>query len=56
MTLNEVLDNIDYFTDYDQCPKKSEFAIFICPPSEEKGELTVEDCEYEGTLDFVTLI
>ena len=33
--------------------KKSESAIFICPiDEEEKGELIVEDSEYEETLDF----
>ena len=38
---------------YDQGPKKSESAIFICPiDEEEKGELIVEDSEYEETLDF----
>ena len=46
-TLSEMLDNIDFFTDDDGGPTKSELFIFICPPDEERGELTEEDWEGE---------
>ena len=48
-TLSEMLDNIDFFTDDDRGPTKSELFIIIYPPDEERGELTEEDWEGEET-------
>ena len=48
-TLSEMLDNIDFFTDDDWGPTKSELFIIIYPPDEERGELTKEDWEGEET-------
>ena len=54
-TLSEMLDNIDFFTDDDRGPTKSELFIFVYPPDEEGGELTEEDWESEeGTNSDVS--
>ena len=50
-TLNDVLENIDYFTDDDQGPKRSQFSVFITPP-DDNGCLTDEDSADEETDEF----
>ena len=53
LTLTEVLENIDFFTEDDEKgPMKSETTIFITPLQEEDDDLSKEDSADEDCTEF----
>ena len=53
LTLAEVLENTDFFTDDDEKdPMKSETTIFVTPPQEADNELSEEDSADEDYIGF----
>ena len=52
-TLDEVLENIDFFTEDDEKgPMKSETTIFITPTQEADNDLSEEVGAHEGCTEF----
>ena len=53
LTLAEVLENIDFFTEDDEKgPMKSETTIFVTPPQEADDDLSEEDSADEDCTEF----
>ena len=53
LTLAEVLENIDFFTEDDgKGPMKSETTIFVTPPQEADDDLSEEDSADEDCTEF----
>ena len=53
LTLAEVLENIDFFTEDDEKgPMKSETTIFVTPPQEADKNLSEEDSADEDCIEF----
>ena len=53
LTLAEVLENIDFFTEDDEKdPMKSETTIFVTPPQEADNDLSEEDSPDEDCTEF----
>ena len=53
LTLAEVLENIDFFTEDDEKgPMKSETTIFVTPPQEADDNLSEEDSADEDCTEF----
>ena len=53
LTLAEVLEKIDFFTDDDEKgPMKSETTIFVTPPQEADKDLSEEDSADEDCIGF----
>ena len=53
LTLTEVLENIEFFTEDDEkCPMKSETIIFITPLQEADDDLSEEDSADEDCTEF----
>lgn len=53
LTLAEVLENLDFFTEDDEKgPMKSETTIFVTPPEEADNELSEEDSADEDCTEF----
>ena len=53
LTLAEVLENIDFFTEDDgKGPMKSETTIFVTPPQEADKNLSEEDSADEDCIGF----
>ena len=53
LTLAEVLENIDFFTEDDEKgPMKSETTIFVTPPQEADKNLSEEDSADEDCIGF----
>ena len=53
LTLAEVLENIDFFTEDDEKgPMKSETTIFVTPPQEADKDLSEEDSADEDCIGF----
>ena len=53
LTLTEVLENIDFFTEDDEKgPMKSETTILVTPPQEADDDLSEEDSADEDCTEF----